>query len=112
LTLSSKVRQNPEVSTYRMRKHQVVAICWSVLNLGLASLIPFKVPFPWVPVVVLALSPLLLMFFAEQIAGSLGRGVMARFASDRNEPQSPIVVMFAAWLILAIQTVVLLARLL
>jgi hypothetical protein len=87
-----------------MRKYQIVAICWSCLNFGLASCLPFKGPFPWLRAALLALFPLLLICFANQIAANLHHGVIQRFARDRDEPQSPLVVMLIAWVVFALQT--------
>jgi hypothetical protein len=94
-----------------MREHLIVAVGWSALNVWLASRIPVRGSFPWMPVVVVAAVPVLLMVLARPIAANLHRGFMQQFARDRNEPQSPLAVMFIGWVLLAVQTVALLITL-
>jgi hypothetical protein len=62
-------------------------------------------------VIAVAAVPLLVMHFAEFIAATMHRGFLERFASDRRKPQSPAVIRFAAWVILVVQTALLMARL-
>lgn len=87
-----------------MRTHQIVAILWSGLNLFLATRIPIQAPFPWLGFACFALLPLLLIFFAERIAGGLHHGLMERFASDRYTPQSPLAIMLMGWIVLVLQS--------
>ena len=57
-----------------MRPCQIAACCWSALNLGLALLLPADGRFAGLAAAVLALFPLLRLFFAEEIAATLERG--------------------------------------
>lgn len=94
-----------------MRRYQWVAVVWSIVNLLLAANSLTLRPADWPPLLLFVLVPLLLLFFAKTIAASLHLGLMERFASDRNQPQSPVVIMFIAWIVLVLETVFLLVHL-
>lgn len=94
-----------------MRKYQIVAVCWSSLNFGLASLARGERSIPWLTALLLALSPLVFIFFAEPLAETLSFTVRGWLASDRNESQSPVVVAFIGWLLLTLLAVVFTMRL-
>jgi hypothetical protein len=94
-----------------MRGYQKVAIGWSGINVFLVGCMPTPRAFPWLACVLFASVPLLLLFLAKPIAACLKHGFMERFASDRARPQSPLVIMFLAWIVLVLETGFLLAQL-
>lgn len=92
-----------------MRRYQWVAVGWTVVNIFLGANSSTLRTVDWPLLIFFALLPLLLLFFAKSIAASLHRGLMERFASDRNQPQSPLVIMFIAWIVLVLETAFFLA---
>ncbi|MBC8025891.1 MAG: hypothetical protein H7Y89_07865 [Steroidobacteraceae bacterium] len=94
-----------------MRRYQWVAVGWTVVNILLgASSLTLRWA-DWPPLILFVSLPLLLLFFAKPIAATLHHGLLERFASDRSQPQSPLAIMFIAWIVLVLETAFLLVRL-
>lgn len=88
-----------------MRRSTIVALIWIALNILMSTRLPFRGPFPWVPALIIGGAlPLVLLLLAEPISRSLKFGRMARFASDYDQPQSPVVIRIMGWAVLVLQT--------
>lgn len=87
-----------------------IAIVWALCNVCLAVAIWPHKPVPWVLILVVGASPLILFFAAEYIAARMNRGWLESLASDFRSPQSPLVIKLLGWIALSVQTLFLLCN--